>query len=107
MMSGRQIGKSHFSGQAFLRLWADIHQQPIEDLKLSKGAVYGAQYYCVEPVGGSWIEMETWCLDMFGSCGSAWDQNKAPQPNARWYMNDRRFWFREEMDRTVFVLKWR
>jgi hypothetical protein len=26
---------------------------------------------------------------------------------ARWYMNDRRFWFRNEADRIMFVLKWR
>jgi len=106
-MSGRNVGKSAFSGLAFQRLWDDIHNKPIEDLKLSEGTVYGSRYYCVEPVGGSWLRMETWCLDTFGSNGSAWDKDKAPQPNARWYMNDRRFWFRNEADRTLFILKWR
>jgi len=106
-MSGRNVGKSAFSGLAFQRLWDDIHNKSIEDLKLSEGTVYGSRYYCVEPVGGSWLRMETWCLDTFGSNGSAWDKDKAPQPNARWYMNDRRFWFRNEADRTLFILKWR
>ena len=106
-MTGRQMGKSTFSGPAFQRLWDDIKNNLIEDLQLSEGTVYGARYYCVEPVGGSWLRMETWCLDTFGSNGSAWEKDKAPQPNARWYMNDRRFWFRNESDRTMFILKWR
>jgi hypothetical protein len=106
-MTGRQMGKSTFGGQAFQRLWDDIKNSPIQDLKLSEGKVYGSRYYCVEPVGGSWLRMETWCLDTFGSNGSVWDKDKAPKPNARWYMNDRRFWFREEKDRMMFVLKWR
>ncbi len=107
MTTGRQMGKSVLSSRAFQRLWDDIHNRPIEDLKLSEGKVYGSRYYCIEPVGGSWLRMETWCIDTFGSSGSAWDKDKAPQPNARWYMNDRKFWFRDEKDRMIFVLKWR
>ena len=106
-MTGRQMGKSAISAQAFQRLWDDINNSPIEDLKLSEGKVYGSRYYTVEPVGGSWLQMETWCLDTFGSNGSAWDKDKSPEPNARWYMNDRKFWFRNEADRTMFILKWR
>jgi hypothetical protein len=103
--AGRQTGKSTMD--AYMRMWNDIRARPVEDLKLSEGKVYGSRYHCVEPVGGNWLEMEFWCLDTMGKNGSAWDQNKAPQPNARWYMNDRRFWFREEKDRMMFVLKWR
>jgi hypothetical protein len=105
--AGRQSGKSQLSSQAFQRLWDDLHNRPVEDLKLSEGTVYGNRYYCVEPVGGSWLRMETWCSDNMGSNGSAWDKDKAPKPNSRWYMNDSRFWFREEKDRMMFVLKWR
>jgi hypothetical protein len=93
MSSGRNIGKSHFTQQAIDRLMRDLNSQPVSDLVLSEGRVYGARYYCVEPVGGNWMEMESWCLDTYGNCGSAWD--KATEPNSRWYMNDRRFWFRE------------
>ena len=103
--TGRQTGKS--SGAAFMRLWNDLHPTPVEQLVISEGSVYGSSYYCVEPVGGSWLQMETWCLDTMGENGSAWDKDKAQEPNARWYMNDRRFWFRDEKDRTMFVLKWR
>jgi hypothetical protein len=105
LSAGRQTGKSQM--QAYMRLWNDIHARPVEDLKLSEGTVYGSRYYCVEPIGGSWIDMEVWCLDTYDNCGSAWDKDKAPEPNARWYMNDRRFWFREQADQIMFVMRWR
>jgi hypothetical protein len=104
---GRGIGKSIMNQQIIDRLMRDLNSQPVSDLTLSEGTVYGARYYCVEPVGGNWREMEAWCLDTYGNSGSLWDKNKAPELNARWYMNDRRFWFRIESDRTMFILKWR
>lgn len=106
-ITGRNTGKSTFSAQAVERLMRDLNSHPISDLVLSEGQVYGRIYLCVEPVGGNWMEMETWCLDTYGNCGSAWDKDKAPEPNARWYMNDRRFWFRNQKDRDWFIVKWR
>jgi hypothetical protein len=107
-ITGRNLGKSAFSAQAFQRLWEDLHARPVEDLKLTEGTVYGARYYCVEPVGGSWLEMEQWCHETFGAPGDKiWDSGPAPIPAQRWYMNNRKFWFRNEVDRMVFVLKWR
>jgi len=107
-ITGRKLGKSAFSAQAFQRLWEDLHARPVEDLKLTEGTVYGARYYCVEPVGGVWREMEAWCVETFGSVGEhMWGNEKAPDPAQRWYMNNRKFWFHNEVDRMVFVLKWR
>jgi len=103
-MTGRQMGKSTFSGQAFQRLWDDINSRPIEELVLSEGRVHGARYYCVEPIGGNWREMEDWCISTYGAVGSVWALDP---PSKRWYANDRRFWFRHESDRTMFILKWR
>jgi hypothetical protein len=101
-ITGRNTGNS-----AFQRLWQDMRAGPVTDLKLSEGKVYGARYYTVEPVGGTWMDMEVWCLDTFGYPGShMWGNNGAPDPLERWYMNDRKFWFRQERDRTLFVLKW-
>jgi hypothetical protein len=105
-MGGRNIGKSHWTNMAIDRLMRDLNSHPISDLVLSEGSVYGSRYYCVEPVGGNWPDMEMWCLDTYGNCGSVWDENRAPEPNARWYMNDRRFWFRNEKDRNWFIMKW-
>jgi hypothetical protein len=105
-ITGRQTGKSQM--QAYMRLWNDIHAHPVEDLKLSEGTVYGSRYYCVEPIGGNWMDMEVWCMDMFGGPGDKiWGEEKAPEPVRRWYMNNRKFWFHDELDRMVFVLKWR
>lgn len=104
-ITGRNTGKSYWSNQAVQRLMKDLMEQPISDIKLSEGTVYGNRYYCAEPIGGNWIDMEMWCMDTFGGPGDAWD--KYPKPEARWYMNNRRFWFRDEIDRMVFVLKWR
>ena len=107
IISGRQLGKSQLTNQAFLRLWDDIHNRPVEHLVLSEGTVYGSPYYCVEPVGGSWLEMEKWALRTYGeSTVSIYGEN-VPEPAQRWYMNNRKFWFRDEQDRMMFVLKWR
>jgi hypothetical protein len=90
------------------RILNDLKNLPVEDLILTEGKVYGSRYYCVEPIGGNWLEMETWCLETFGSGDyPIWGENKAPEPAQRWYTNNRKFWFRDEMDRTIFVLKWR
>ena len=103
---GRQTGKSQM--QAYMRMWNDIQQRPVEDLKLTEGTVYGSRYYCVEPVGGAWIDMEIWCMDAFGTAESSiWSESASPKPAQRWYMNNRRFWFRDEQDRLMFVMRWR
>ncbi len=107
-MAGRNLGKSAFSAQAFQRLWEDLHRRPVEDLKLTEGTVYGSRYHCVEPVGGSWVEMQEWCLNQFGNSGKhIWGSNETPAPQERWYMNNRKFWFRDDADRLMFVMKWR
>jgi hypothetical protein len=108
-LTGRQLGKS-WTAQAIQRLMDDVNSQPISNLVLSEGKVYGARYYCVEPVGGNWREMEDWCIQTCGeTTGSIWAEevNKVtPAPGERWYANNRKFWFRHEKDRTLFILRW-
>ena len=69
-------------------------------MKFDEGRVFGARYYTVEPVGGNWWEMECWCFDTFGVSEGAFE------PSQRWYMNDRKFWFREKKDLEWFVVRW-
>ena len=103
---GRQTGKSQM--QAYMRMWNDIQQRPVEDLKLTEGTVYGSRYHCIEPVGGSWIEMQEWCFNQFGDSGKhIWGEKETPTHPQRWYMNNRKFWFRDEQDRLMFVMRWR
>jgi hypothetical protein len=108
--AGRQTGKSTLTQQTIDRLMRDLNSRPIEELVLSEGRVYGARYYCVEPVGGNWRDMEDWCISTYGaSTGSIWAQEvdkSTPLVNERWYGNNRKFWFRNERDRTLFILKW-
>ena len=106
-ITGRNIGKSRVA--AYKRLIDDIWWSPVQDLVLSEGKVYGSRYYTVEPVGGNWLEMESWATKTFGPVSDVWDlgKKKAPEPSCRWYMNDRKFWFRNEKDRDWFILRWR
>ena len=109
-ITGRNSGKSQMSAAAMQRLMEDIWTRPIEDLLLSDGTVYGSRYYTVEPVGGNWRAMELWCFETFGDSGDnskIWGEKKAPEPAHRWYMNNRKFWFRNEKDRLMFIMKWR
>ena len=107
-MAGRRSGKSQMSSVAFQRLWDELHRRPVEDLKLTEGTVYGSRYHCVEPVGGSWIEMQEWCFNQFGDSGKhIWGEKETPTHPQRWYMNNRKFWFRDEQDRLMFVMRWR
>jgi hypothetical protein len=110
MIASKRAGKSYWTSQAIDRLMRDIMQQPISDLVLSEGTVYGSRYYTVTPVGGNWREMELWCGESFGPGSTEiWqhDMSKAPAPELRWYMNNSKFWFRNEKDRDWFILRWR
>ena len=106
-MSGRGVGKS--AAQAYGRLWQDLFSNiKVSDIKLECGTVYGSRYYTAEPVGGNWFDMEAWCHKTFGPIsGSIWAEDTAPKPAQRWYMNNRKFWFRDEADRLMFVMRWR
>lgn len=105
--AGRQSGKSYWTNQAIDRLMRDLNSQPVSDLILSEGKVYGARYYAVQPIGGNWKDIEQWCTETFGPTeGSIWGESPVPVPGQRWYMNNRKFWFRTEKDRNWFVLKW-
>jgi len=82
---------------------------PVENLIVSEGTVYGSKYHTVYPVGGNWKIMEQWCIDTLGlTVGSIWADalDGVGEPGQRWYMNNRKFWFREEKDLTMFILKW-
>jgi hypothetical protein len=105
-VTGRQHGKS-MAQAAYKRLFDDIYNRPVEDLVLAERRVHGARYYTVEPVGGSWLEMETWALDTYGNPGEIWPKEEFTWPECpRWMMNDRKFWFRDEKDRNWFIMRW-
>lgn len=108
-ITGRNAGKNIWTNQAIDRLIRDLNSQPITDIMLNEGTVYGSRYYTAEPIGGNWMDMEIWCLDTFGDTSSIWSETKnlAPAPLKRWYANNRKFWFRDIKDRDWFIIRWR
>ncbi len=46
--------------------------------------------------------MIEWCVEVFGPSAKmgVW------QPGSRWYANNAKFWFREEEDAIMFILRW-
>ena len=100
IITGRRAG---FSSKAFQRLWDDLYSRPVEDIKLSEGTVYGSRYLTVHPSNSwQWNEMMDWMIKTFGpsACDGVWT------PNMRWYANNAKFWFRNEKDLTMFILRW-
>ena len=87
--------------RALQRLIDDINSQPLEGFAFSETKVHGTRYYSVEPIGGNWLEMSDWALATYGESGTFWDRECH-----RWYMNNRKFIFRDEADRTMFILRW-
>lgn len=109
MMAGRQAGKSTLNSAVFKRLWDDIYKErPVTDLVLTEARLHGGRYYCVQPEGGSWPDMEAWCIETFGAPGEVWPNQDFVWPECpRWTQNNRKFWFRNERDRDWFIIKWR
>jgi siroheme synthase (precorrin-2 oxidase/ferrochelatase) len=78
-----------------------------DKLIVSTGTVYGKRYHTVSPTGCNWNVVSKWCQETFGaSTGSIWAEQVTPNPGERWYENNAKFWFREEEDLTLFLLRW-
>jgi len=58
--------------------------------------------YWVRPLNYSireWDEMDDWVIDTIGY--SDWSVE-----HSRWVGSDQKYWFRDERDRTMFILRW-
>jgi hypothetical protein len=100
---GRRIGKSRTLE------WAKTLEQFVQGFRMeaSEGTVFGQTYYCVKPMGWiwrdfEWRDMQDWCTETMGPT----PKDGVWTPNQRWYVNNEQFWFREEADRTMFMMKW-
>jgi hypothetical protein len=79
------------------------------ELILEQGIAFEQDYYMIYVNGRSvygdyniWNDMIEWATDTFGPT----PKDGVWSPGARWYVNNARFWFREECDREWFVLRW-
>jgi hypothetical protein len=73
------------------------------------GTLYGREYYCVAVNGlnyygdyNVWNEMIEWAIKTFGPT----PKDGVWSPDARWYVHNAKFWFREGKDREWFILRW-
>ena len=73
-------------------------------LEYGTGRVFGHDYLTVAPMNaeGKWSDMMTWMVTTFGPT-SKYELRPADQ---RWYVNNAKFWFRDQKDRDWFVLRW-
>ena len=73
-------------------------------LSPDEGTVYGEKYYVVSPMNASayWNDMMEWNIGIFGPSA----KDGVWTPGMRWYANNSKFWFRNEADRTMFILRW-
>lgn len=79
-------------------------------IERSEGRVFGARYWTVHPViepvwdqdPQDWRDMIAWVVETFGPTA----KDGVFTPGQRWYVNNAKFWFRDEKDVMVFLLKW-
>jgi hypothetical protein len=79
------------------------------ELILDEAISFDQAYYIIYVNGRSvfgdynvWNDMIVWATDTFGPT----PEDGVWTPGARWYVNNARFWFREERDRDWFILRW-
>jgi hypothetical protein len=84
------------------------------EMKISTGTVYDQTYHTVKPPSRFltptpdgwydklWADMEDWCTETFGDT----PKDGVWTPDSRWYMNNRKFWFKDEADLLLFTLRW-
>lgn len=68
--------------------------------------VNGQPYHQVVPEDGShWTDMIMWCVETFGPSGTP-ENPGIWSIDERWYVNNSKFLFQEELDRDLFLLRW-
>lgn len=81
------------------------------ELTVDEGRVYGARFHTIKPLftadGATWFskewkELEDWCMQAFGPT----PEDGIWTPGARWYINNSKFYFRDEKDMEWFLLRW-
>ena len=97
--AGRQFGKT---GLTTDQIWWDEMWNNTPRLETGYANNQPKWPYWVRPYNydeSEWLKMNLWMLGTFGNCN--WHTE-----NALWVGSDRKYWFRDERDRTLFLLKW-
>jgi len=96
MAAGRQFGKTNLT-----TIMSDAKWDATRRLDIGYAENQPNWPYWVQPqyyTATNWLEMNVWMLETFGNTN--WS-NKG-----RWVGSDRKYWFHEESDRTLFLLRW-
>jgi hypothetical protein len=82
-----------------------MHVQANFSIDVDEGTVYDQRYYTAAPLeaGKEWPHMMSWMVSTFGPCTA---EDGIWVPSQRWYANNARFWFRDQADLTLFLLRW-
>jgi hypothetical protein len=97
--AGRQFGKT---GLTTDQIWWNDMWNNIPRLETGYAFNQPKWPYWVKPCNYSaeeWLDMTDWMVETFGDAD--WST-----PGGRWVGGDRKFWFRDAADRTLFLLKW-
>lgn len=114
LYTSRNSGKT--SIKALSQILRDAFNTPevLQKLVCAEVDRNNVTWYTIEPLISEsfngrnyiWPKMEAWAKETFGEPADAWDTDNFIWPvDGRWFMNNRKFWFRYEKDRTMFVLK--
>lgn len=77
-----------------------------DELHIGYDPTYNQPYWVQPELGGlfsrrheRYQEINDWCNQTFGASTEGWN-------NPRWSASNRKYWFKYEKDRTLFVMKW-
>ena len=77
-----------------------------DELIIGYESKYNQPYWVQPELGGlfsrrqkRYEEIYQWCEKTFGASTEAWK-------NPRWSASNRKYWFKYEKDRTMFVMRW-
>jgi len=104
MFKKRAMSASRLSGTTITAAWVD----ELDNYNFKKQFETGYADnqpkwpYWIKPLNYSareWNELGDWVVDTMGN--SDWSVE-----HARWVGSNQKYWFRDEQDRTMFILKW-
>ena len=84
------------------RMMAESRWDNTKRLETGKAVLQPDWPYWVQPLGYDkfeWAEIDKWIRETMGDTN--WGTH-----NGRWVGSDRKYWFRNEADRTFFILRW-
>ena len=100
MIKKRMMANDRFRLSHLAKQW--INELNMKRLETGYADIQPKWPYWVRPHNydeKEWYDMNNWIIDTMGS--SNWSVE-----HGRWVGSNRKYWFRDEQDRTFFILRW-